>query len=242
MAEAELSEPARIEDPSPAQMVEMAADPIDGVAPIAQADTEGQPLEIQPPESRQPVTEFATLGRSAPAEERLREPEPPPAPVPEPAPRVIEAATDTVQSALPVSTPRAYDVSQLEASVRDFVERARRNEARALVEALRRGGAQNAASIATRSNAGSGVYRGEWSNGAANGLGRAVWANGDTYAGSWGASRPDGLGVLGIAGGLRYEGEFAEGIPTGRGVFWGPDGRPLTGDRLASALVSARSR
>src|SRR5262249_15215165 len=76
---------------------------------------------------------------------------------------------------------RPFDVSQLESNAQDLVRRARSNEAGASTEA-----AQSPNNLAlTRRADGVGVYRGSIAAGAANGLGRVVWGNGDVYAGSW---------------------------------------------------------
>jgi hypothetical protein len=136
----------------------------------------------------------------------------------------------------------AYDATRLEASVRDVVALARRNQARAIaLAASHQGEGGGGETLSGRDSRGPGVYGGEWSNGAAVGLGRAVWANGDRYEGAWRNSRPDGTGVLNLSNGLRYEGELTAGTPTGRGVFWGNNGRRLVGDQLFAALVAARS-
>ena len=134
--------------------------------------------------------------------------------------------------------PPAFDLAQLDPDARALVQRARASETTANAEAARRAGAI----AVTRPGSGIGSYRGAASGGVANGLGKAVWNNGDAYAGAWTGSQPNGFGVLRLANGSRYEGQFAGGAPTGRGVFWNEEGRRLMGDRLFAALVRARSQ
>jgi hypothetical protein len=215
---------------------------------LAPAEVEAAPAEANAltdvPDDSAPV-QTAELRPSPVAAERASDrvagviPASPPPPESEP---VVTASLTppTTPPPEPASASPGPDISQLEPAMREVVQRARSAEGRAYVQARSRAGVAHV--VTGRSSAGTGVYYGDWSDSAANGVGRALWANGDAYAGAWAASRPDGYGVLRLDDGRRYEGEFSAGSPTGRGVFWGADGRRLTGDALFSALVSARSR
>jgi hypothetical protein len=52
---------------------------------------------------------------------------------------------------------------------------------------------------------------------AAQGFGKCVYANGDSYEGYWLNSKPHGLGVYVWKSSGRYEGEFFEGLMHGVG-------------------------
>ncbi|MBX9745778.1 MAG: hypothetical protein K2X34_02680 [Hyphomonadaceae bacterium] len=129
----------------------------------------------------------------------------------------------------------AYDAGDIDPTLRGIVDQARRRQAYAQAEAARE---RQARALAADER--SARYYGDWSDGGANGLGRAEWSDGARYEGSWRRSRPNGMGVMQMASGIRYEGEFDNGAPTGRGVFWSAQGERLSGDALFRALMEAR--
>jgi hypothetical protein len=64
----------------------------------------------------------------------------------------------------------------------------------------------------------------------AQGFGKCVYANGDSYEGYWQASKPHGLGVYVWKSSGRYEGEFFEGLMHGAGKREFVSGAVYTGD------------
>lgn len=73
------------------------------------------------------------------------------------------------------------------------------------------------------------VYVGEFLNGKKHGIGLFKWPNGESAETEWKNDRCDGKGVYYWPDGSRYEGSFRNGKREGRGVYYWPDGSSYEG-------------
>jgi hypothetical protein len=81
-----------------------------------------------------------------------------------------------------------------------------------------------------------GSYSGQYQNGAANGYGVVILANGDRYEGNFQNGVPNGHGFYFSRDG-RYEGEFRNGVRDGYGVEFFADGSSYQGQYQYNAFM-----
>jgi len=175
-----------------------------------------------------------------------------PAPTPAPAgnlfsPGAAPWPTSGFQPSAPEAAPLATDLAQLNASVRDMVQRARGNELLAMTAAAKaRNAAAEGNNAALRARAGESGYivqhdrggslfEGQQQGGKPFGYGAASFASGYHYSGMWGFDRIEGLGVYTYRGDSivnRYEGEVSGNGPSGMGAVHLNDGSVLRGSVL----------
>ncbi len=73
-------------------------------------------------------------------------------------------------------------------------------------------------------------YKGEFRDGAMNGIGTFTLQNGDKYIGEFKNDNWEGMGTYTFGNGNKYEGEFKQGKPNGVGIITLKDGQKYVGE------------
>jgi len=86
------------------------------------------------------------------------------------------------------------------------------------------------------------IFRGEWKDDFASGLGILHYANGDVYNGQWLNDRRHGHGLFTSAeDGKRYEGQWLNGMRHGEGMLMMKDGDVLEGKWEQGCLTETKN-
>lgn len=197
-------------EPAPREEADLSERGVGEAAPLA--------IALSPVVEAAPVAETVTLSALQPAS------------------RLPEQTLPSPAVAEPMRAP--FDLTAIDPAARRAVERARRDQERAIAAALQARTSRDAGRFLARHMHNGALYDGQAVNGVPEGEGRAVWPNRDRYAGNWQRGRPHGFGVYRFADGRVYEGAFSAGAPTGEGVFWDAEAQAMTGEVLFNALVT----